>query len=98
MKDADEALNHMSRLVTTNTKTMGMLSAQAIVLGRFFDAALPQLTTLQRGEVIRSFRQGIEETMSLMDDVALPAEYHSALLQLTNSILVALGQESAARQ
>ena len=98
MKNADEALSDMSRLVTTNTKTMGMLSAQAIVLGQFFDAALPQLTILQRGEVTRSFRQGIEDVLSLTDDVALPADYHSALLQLTNSILVALGQESAARQ
>ncbi|SFU25908.1 hypothetical protein [Paraburkholderia aspalathi] len=93
-----ETLNHMSRLVTANTKTIGMLGARAMVLGKFFDAALPQLTTLQRGEVIRSFRHGIEDAMSLMDDVALSAEYHSALLQITNSILAALGQESAARQ
>jgi hypothetical protein len=98
MKDADEVLNHMSRLVRTNAKTMGMLSAHAIVLGKFFDAALPQLSTLQRDEVTRSFRQGIEDVLSLMDDVALPAEYHSALLQLTNAILGALGQGSAARQ
>jgi hypothetical protein len=26
--------------------------------------------------------------MTLMDDVPLPAEYHSAMLELTNSILV----------
>jgi hypothetical protein len=53
---------------------------------------------LQRVEVTRSFRQGIEEAMSLMDDVALPAEYHSALLELTKVILAALGQESARRR
>jgi hypothetical protein len=75
-----------------------MLSAQAIVLGKYFDAALPQLTTLQRSEVTRSFRQGIVDVLSLTDDVGLPAEYHSTLLPLTNSILVALGQESAAHQ
>lgn len=98
MKDADEALNHMSRLVTANTQTMGMLSAQAIVLGQFFDAALPQLTIVQRGEVTRSFRQGIEGVLSLTDDVGLSAEFHSVLLQITNSILVALGQKSAACQ
>ena len=98
MEDADEALNHMSRLVTANTKTMSVLGARAMVLGNFFDAALPQLTALQRGEVARSFRHGIEDFMSLMDDVALPAEYHSALLQLTNTILAALGHESTTRQ
>lgn len=36
--------------------------------------------------------------MSLMDDVALPAEYHSTLLELTNAILTALAQESVARE
>jgi hypothetical protein len=29
--------------------------------------------------------------MSLMDDVPLPAEYHSAMLELTNAILATLG-------
>lgn len=69
-----------------------------MVLGKILEAVLPHLTTLQRVEVTRSFRQGIEEAMSLMDDVALPAEYHSALLELTKVILAALGQESARRR
>ena len=66
-----------------------MLGARAIVLGKFLDAALPHLTTLQCAEVSRSFRQGIEETLSMMDDVPLPAEYHPTLLELTNTILTA---------
>jgi hypothetical protein len=36
--------------------------------------------------------------MSLMDDVALPAKYHAAMLQLTNAMLTTRAQESAARQ
>jgi hypothetical protein len=36
--------------------------------------------------------------MSLMDDMALPAEYHSALLEAANAIFAALGQELAVRQ
>jgi hypothetical protein len=71
---------------------MGALGARAMVLGKFLEAVLPHLTTLQRIEITGAFRQGIEEAMSLMDDVALPAEYHSALLDLTNAILAALGQ------
>ncbi len=63
-----------------------------MVLGKFLEAALPHLTTLQQVEIARLFRRGVEDAMSLMDDVVLPAEYHSALLQLTNSILAALGQ------
>ena len=97
MKNSDDVLNHMSRLVTGNTKTISVLGARAMVLNKFFDAALPQLTSLQRGEVTRSFRQGIEDILSLMDDVALPAEYYPALLDLTNTILAALGQKSATR-
>jgi hypothetical protein len=67
-----------------------MHGARAIVLGKFLDATLPQLMDLQRVEVARSFRQGIEEAVSLTDDVPLPVEYPSALLKLTNTILAAL--------
>ena len=88
----------MAALVTSNTKAVSMLGARAMVLGKFFDAALPYLTTLQCIKVIRSFRQGIEDALSAMDDVALPAEYHSALLELTNAILAELGRESATRE
>jgi hypothetical protein len=76
---------------------MSMLEARAMVLGTFLETVLPHFTTLQHVEVTRSFRQGIEDAMSLMDDVALPAEYHSTLLELTNAIRAALGQEPVAR-
>lgn len=69
-----------------------------MVLGKFLEAVLPHLTTVQRAAATRSFRQGIEDVMALMDDVALPAEYHSALLELTNAILAALSHEPARRQ
>jgi hypothetical protein len=98
LDNANEVLGKMAGLVTANTKTMGMLGARAMVLGKFLDAALPQLTTLQRVEVTRSFRRGIEDAMSCMDDVALPAEYHSALLELTNTILAALDRTTATRE
>lgn len=84
----------MSKLMTNHTKTVSALGARAMVLGNFFDVTLPHLTTLQCAEVSRSFRQGIECAMSLTDDVALPAEYHSALLELTNSIVSILGKGS----
>jgi hypothetical protein len=93
-----DALGKMSEVVTANTKAVSFLGARAMVLGKFLEAALPQLTPLQRVEITRSFRQGIEDALSLMDDVALPAEYHSALLELTNSILAALSREPAGRQ
>jgi hypothetical protein len=62
-------------------------------LGKFHEAVLPYFTTPQRAAITTSFRQGVEDAMGLMDDVALPAEYHSALLELTNTILAPLGRE-----
>jgi hypothetical protein len=93
-----DALGKMSEVVTANTKAVSFLGARTMVLGKFLEAALPHLTPLQRVEITRSFREGIEDALSLMDDVALPAEYHSALLELTNSILAALSQAPAGRQ
>ncbi|MCP2091848.1 UNVERIFIED_ORG: hypothetical protein J2Y81_007954 [Paraburkholderia sediminicola] len=98
MNDANEVLGKMTGLVTANAKITSMLGARAMVLGKFLEAALPHLTTLQHVEIARSFRRGVEDAMSLMDDVVLPAEYHSALLQLTNTILATLGQGSATRE
>ncbi|MGF6636119.1 hypothetical protein [Paraburkholderia tuberum] len=74
MDHANDAFERISRLVTANTKTVSALVARAMVLGRFLDAALPHLTTLQRAGIAGSFWQGIEEAMSLMDDVPLPAD------------------------
>ncbi len=98
MSNTDNVLGQVVDLVAANTKKMGVLGARTMVLGKFLEATLPHLTTLQRVEITRSFRQGIEDGLSMMDDLALPAEYHSALLELTNAILTALGQESARHQ
>jgi hypothetical protein len=96
LDDASAVLHQMDKLVTANTKTMGALGARTMVLGKFLDAALPCLTTGQRVEVSESFRRGIEDAMCQMDDVVLPAEYHSAVLDLTNAIFAALAKQSAA--
>jgi hypothetical protein len=98
MSNADEILVEINKLVAANRKNACVLGARAMVLGTFLEAVLPHLTTPQCAAVTRSFRQGIEDAMSLTDDVALPTEYHSVLLELTNTILVAMSEESAARQ
>ncbi|MFM0221881.1 hypothetical protein [Paraburkholderia dipogonis] len=98
MNNTDEVLGKMVGIVNANTKTVSMLGARSLVLGAFFDATLPHLTMSQRAAVNRSFRQGIEDALAQMDDMPLPAEYHSTLLELTNAILAALGQESGRRR
>jgi hypothetical protein len=63
MDNADEVPGQMARIVATHTKTVSMLGARSMVLGAFFDAALPHLASAQRAEVTRSFRQRIEEAL-----------------------------------
>jgi hypothetical protein len=94
MNNVDEVLGKMAGLVTTNTKTVSMLGARSMVLGAFLEATLPHLTLAQRAAVTRSFRQGIEDALACMDDLPLPAEYHSTMLELTNAILATLSQEA----
>jgi hypothetical protein len=48
-------LNQMSKLVVANTKTTSALGARTMVFGKFFDAVLPHLTTLQCVEVAKTF-------------------------------------------
>ncbi|MFP3643394.1 hypothetical protein [Paraburkholderia sp. SIMBA_054] len=97
MSDIENLLGLVVELMAANTRRMSALGAQAMVWGKFHEAVLPHLTTLQRIEVTRSFRQCIEDALSMMDDLPLPAEYHAALLELTNAILAALAQEPARR-
>ncbi|WP_144140771.1 hypothetical protein [Paraburkholderia sp. BCC1884] len=90
MNNSTDLLTGVSEILTESTKAMSVFSARAMVLGSFFDAAIPYLAPLQRIEVTQSFRRRIEDVMSMMDDVSLPAEYHSTLLDLTNSVLATL--------
>jgi uncharacterized protein YejL (UPF0352 family) len=92
MHDMDNALDRISELTAVNYKKIAVLGARTMVLGEFHAAVLPHLTAMQRVAISESFREAIEDTMALMDDVPLPAEYHSALLELTNAILAALRQ------
>ena len=70
-------LGEMTRVVTSNTTAISRLGAQAMVFGKLLDSALSRLTGSLRVEVTRSFRLGIEDALSMMDDLPLPAEYHS---------------------
>jgi hypothetical protein len=91
LNNATDLLGRISGVLTANTRA-------AMVLGRFLEAVLPHLTLSQRAEVARSFRNGIEDAMAQTDDVALPAEYHSTLLEVTNAILAAVSQNPVPRQ
>ena len=90
---SDEALSVLNALVTESLNTISGLSARTAVLARFLDATLPRLTRAQCADIAVAFREGIEETMSLADDVPLPDKYHRALLQQVNAVLNALDRK-----
>jgi hypothetical protein len=90
-KNANDALGSMARAVNANSRAVSLLGARAIALSKFLEAVLPQLTATQRTAAIMPFRCGVEDAMSHMDNVVLPAEFHSALLEITNTILAGLG-------
>lgn len=81
-------------LVTGNLDAIAGLSARTVVLARFLDATLPRLTNGQCAEIALAFREGIEETMSLADDVPLPDRYHRTLLEQVNVVLGALSRKA----
>lgn len=90
MDHATDPLQKMSALVVSNMRSMSVLGASAMVFGKFLDTTIPHLTAPQRARIADEFRDAVEDEMSLMDDLPLPAEYHSTLLELTNAVLGAL--------
>lgn len=96
LNNTDALLKSLTILVTSNGHAISRFGAQVVVMSKFLDATFPHLTATQCAEITKSFRHGIEDTMSLMDDIPLPAEYHSSLLEQTNNLLNALDRKSKA--
>lgn len=90
MSNADDTLQIARRLVNENTQIISVIGARVIVLTTFLDAVLPYLTTSQSVMIGNSFRQGMDQVLSLTDDVRVPPEHQAALLEMTGSILEAL--------
>ncbi|RKF35983.1 hypothetical protein [Paraburkholderia fungorum] len=90
MSNVDELLDLAKKLAVQNTNTISVVGARSIVLTKFLDAVLPYLTSSQSALVSHSFRQGMDEVLSLMDEYPVPPEHLTALLKMTNSILEAL--------
>lgn len=88
----------LTTLVELNNDALSHYGARFAVLSRFVDTALPLLTPSQRIALNGSFRREIEDVMALMDDVAVPAAYHSALLDQINHILNALSGKGTSPQ
>lgn len=90
MNNIGALLQSLNTFVKSNGETLARFGARVAVMSVLLDVTLPNLTAAQRAEITKLFRHGIEDTMSLMDDVPLPAEYHSTLLEQTNAFLAIL--------
>ncbi len=80
-------LQAVEALFKANGAMLSEYGGRAVALLRFVEAVTPVLNAQQRLEVERRFRLEIEKVLSLTDDVLMPSEYHTALLNQTNSLL-----------
>ena len=64
--------------------------ARLAVMGELQVSVLMHLPAAMRADIVKSFRERIEDLMSLSDDRSLPEQYHSALLAEVNRYLNAL--------
>ncbi|KHK49114.1 hypothetical protein PI87_27010 [Ralstonia sp. A12] len=90
-----ENVEAYKQVIASNAEAISRFGGRLAVLYKFTTAVLPQLDSTQRIEVARRLRAGVDDVMSLTDDIALPGEYHDALLAQTNILLTALETQSA---
>ncbi|KAE8758445.1 hypothetical protein FSO04_18850 [Paraburkholderia madseniana] len=88
-----EQVEFLEQQTASNVDGVARIGARVVVMSQLLDAALPRLTPLQRVDVEQAFRDGIEEAMAYVDDIAMPEQYHSTLLELTNQYLVVLSAD-----
>jgi hypothetical protein len=96
----DEMLLHsMTALVSAHGKAISRFGASVVVMTKFVEAVLPQLSTAQIERTIQSFRAQVGEAMAVADDVLLPGEYRTTLIEQANVLLARLdgGAEAGVR-
>ncbi|CAG9266903.1 hypothetical protein [Paraburkholderia unamae] len=96
MTTNDEMLLHsMTALVSAHGKAISRFGASVVVMTKFVEAVLPQLSTPQIERTIQAFRAQLGEAMAVADDVRLPGEYRTTLIEQANVLLARLGGEPA---
>lgn len=85
-----DSVEAYKQVIASNAQAISRFGGRLAVLYKFTTAVLSQLDATQRIEVARRLRAGVEDAISLTEDIALPDEYHEALLAQTNVLLTAL--------
>ncbi|MEC5406549.1 hypothetical protein VOM14_13415 [Paraburkholderia sp. MPAMCS5] len=91
--DVEQVLDACEDQLRASGDALSRIGARLVVLCKFVDAVLPQLSEAQCKLIGRSFREGIEDALSRTDDVAVPRAYHTTLLEQINILLTALERE-----
>ncbi|MEM5447717.1 hypothetical protein [Paraburkholderia guartelaensis] len=95
MSTSDEMLlNSMTALVSAHGKAISRFGASVVVMTKFVEAVLPQLSTAQIDRTLLVFRAQLAEAMAVADDVLLPSEYRATLIEQANMLLARLGSDA----
>ncbi|MEX3956695.1 hypothetical protein [Trinickia sp. EG282A] len=93
-----EMVGSWAEMVEGYGEAVSRIGARMVVLCKFVDAVLPQLTAVQCADIDQSFRRGVEDAMARTDDMELPGVYHTTLLDQTNVLLSALESRGVRRR
>ncbi|SDI56969.1 hypothetical protein SAMN04487926_119100 [Paraburkholderia steynii] len=86
----DTLLDSLAILSKINGMSVVQHGARLAVMGELLVSVLTHLPTEMRADIVESFRDRVDNLMSLSDDRSLPEQYHSALLTEVNRYLNAL--------
>jgi hypothetical protein len=91
----EEFLGAVASAVSSSLTSVIGLGARKIVLSKLIDATLPLLTPEQCSQILPKFQASVEDIMAMMDDLRLPADFHSVILEETNACIERLKQISS---
>ena len=95
MSTSDEMLlNSMTALVSAHGRAISRFGASVVVMTKFVEAVLPQLSATQIERTIIAFRAQLGEAIAVADDVLLPREYRVTLIEQANVLLARLGSDA----
>jgi hypothetical protein len=83
-------LDSLTSLATINGITVVQYGARVAVVGALLMSVLEHLPTAMRANIAESFRERIEDLLSLGDDNGMSEQFQSALLTEVNRYLNAL--------
>lgn len=100
MNTHDEMLlRSMTALVSSHGKAISRFGASVVVMSKFAEAVLPQLSAAQIECTIEAFRVLIDDALDVADDTdktVLPGDYRATLVEQSNMLLNRLGGSAAA--